>query len=243
MSRREGFTLIELLLGLSLLSIVMLTIYSVFWGGIRLGYKTDASQEVYRQAYWSMDVMGREIENLVKFTFAESYNERYCFTGDKNRITFMSPTPEGLKAVTYFLMAEDYGTLHKTIVNYKAYKKNVRVDIGGRAAEPAQLLVRREVSFADYVNGALEEDIATDDDLEVIAVGVKNEGLRFSYGTMGAAEEGESSGFTWVDDWASNDLPLSVRIELDLIPPDKPEEVVRFENEVLIPIEVWSRLR
>lgn len=240
---QQGFTLVELILGLSLLSVVMLTLYSVFWGGIRLGYKTDASQEIYRQAYWTLDVMGKEIENLVKYTFSESYENKFCFVGQPHKITFMSATPEGLKAVSYFLISEDYGTLHKTIVNYKAYKKNVRVDIRHYEGEPAQILVRREVTFADYVSQTDDEEIETDDDLEVIAVGVKPEGLSFTYGSMGEAQEGEAANLTWLDEWQSNELPLSVNVKLDLIPPDEPEQIASFENEVLIPIEVWSRLR
>lgn len=241
--RSDGFTLIELLLGLSLLSVVMLTIYSVFWGGIRIADKSDASKEIYRQAYWSLDVMGREIENLVRFTFSESYPDKFCFVGQADKVTFMSPTAEGLKAVSYYLLAEDYGTVHKTIVNYQAYKKNVRVDFSGGQAKQTQLLVRRETDFADFVAGKSDEELAEDDDVEIIAMHVKPDGLRFSYGTMGVADEGEAASFSWMDEWESNDLPLSVRIELDLMPPDEAERIVSFEKEVLIPIEVWSRLR
>ena len=243
MRRREGFTLIELILGLSLLSVVMLTIYSVFWGGVRLSYKTDASQEVYRQAYWSLDVMSREIENMVKYNLSESYPERFSFMGTKDKITFMAPTPNGLKAVSYFLLAEESGKVHKTIVNYQAYKKNVRVTLGDSQPEQTRLLVRRQTDFPDFVTGQRDADITDDDDLEVIAIHVKPEGLRFSYSTLGVAEENEAASVSWADEWEGNDLPLSVRIELNLVPPDNPDGIVTFDNEVLIPPQVWSRLR
>lgn len=154
----------------------------------------------------------------------------------------MAPTPEGLKAVSYFLLAEDYGKIHRTIVNYQAYKKNVRVTLGDSQAQQTRLLVRRQTDFADFVAGQQNEDITEDDDLEVIAIHVKPEGLRFSYSTPGVAEEDEAASVSWTDEWEGNDLPLSVRIELDLVRPDNTEGIVSFANEVLIPTQIWSRL-
>ncbi|MBZ0166263.1 MAG: prepilin-type N-terminal cleavage/methylation domain-containing protein [Candidatus Omnitrophica bacterium] len=241
---RQAFTLIELILGLSLLTVVMLTIYSVFWGGIRLGYKAESAQDIYRQAYWSLDIMTRELENMVRYSFKESYPEKSCFIGAKDKITFISPTPDGLKIIRYYLLAEDYGTVHKTIVNYNSYKKNVRVSERDHTAEATKILVRQEMDFARYVNeDGAEDKLTDDDDLEVIAVRVKADGLRFSYGSMESSEEGGAGAYTWLEEWGSTELPLGVKIELDLVAPEESEQVVHFTKEALIPTEVWSRVQ
>lgn len=241
---RQAFTLIELILGLSLLTVVMLTIYSVFWGGIRLGYKSESAQDIYRQAYMSLDLMTRELENMVRYSFKESYPEKSAFKGSKDRITFLSPTPEGLKAISYYLLAEDYGTVHKTIVNYNAYKKNTRVSLRDPTAEATKILVRQEREFARYVNDDGKEDkLADDDGLEVIAIRVKADGLRFSYGSMETAEEGGPGTYTWLEEWNGNELPLGIKIDLELVTPEESEKVVQFTKEVLIPTEVWSQVQ
>ncbi len=230
MKSRRGFTLIEVILGLSIFSLVAMAVYSIFSSGIKLSEKAKSESEIFREARWTLELMAKDLENMVAYDFAGSYPERAPFTGSHQKIDFIIPTPKGLRHVGYYLKSAPETKIHQVLVGDR-HARNVRVDIEQEEGQAPQYLVREEQDFVDYLNNksALEEDI------EVMATHVKTDGLRFFYSFLEGSEE--SQNYVYKEDWGQDYLPLHVRMEIDFYQQDKKiTQLIPLRREVLIPI-------
>ena len=229
MKNKRAFTLVEVLLAVSLFSIVAVTSYSIFWSGMRIGHQTETSKNLYRQAYWSLELMTKELENAVSYDFSASYPDKQAFVGTKGNISFLIEGEDGLKVVRYYLLAEDEGEVHQTIVHYQAYKENVQVTQYINEEEPEFLLIREEVSFRDYLAGHITDHQVN---MEILALGVKEEGLIFSYGVKDDTLSGQ---YSWYDQWAEAKLPAGISINIRFKDMDGGDKGRSFGREVFIP--------
>jgi prepilin-type N-terminal cleavage/methylation domain-containing protein len=82
----NGFTLIECLLALTLFSVLITSVYSVFRSGVRAERSSEAITGQMRRVRWVMDDLSREIRNMV--THPDDH-----FQGEENRITFLTVLP------------------------------------------------------------------------------------------------------------------------------------------------------
>ncbi len=95
----EGFTLIELLVSLSLMSMVMIALYS------SLDYSVRAVERTVRFSEASEDVM--QIQHLIRDTIAQSFPRSGSFEGTPSYMTFVtSLSKDGQNSLLYEVTLE-----------------------------------------------------------------------------------------------------------------------------------------
>lgn len=228
----RGFSLIELLLALSIFAVIAFCIYNTFWAGIKMNERAGRDQKIYRQARTALDLMSRELENMVAYSLTESYPDKTSFQGNDKKITFIIPDREGLKVVSYYLVYPEGKSVLTTIIG-RHYSKNVAVTITQQEGLQENYLVREEKSLAEYLAGVSDEK----SEVQVIATNVREDSLKFSYGYM---EDEEKNIYSWKSDWSFADIPAAVRVELEFLLPGKKKHSVTFQKDVLIPSGVWG---
>lgn len=230
---RQGFTLLELLLGLSIFSLIALSVYSVFAGGTQLSERSQNQNEVTREARWAFDLMAQDLENMVLYDFSGSYPEQLAFTGSSEKVTFLSATGKGLKFISYYLVEPETDTVFQTLIG-ETYSKNVQIITSTSEGETLLFLVREENDFVDYLNGETE-----DTSIEILSTHVLDGGLQFSFGYV---EDEESTTMTWSSDWSDTAIPSNVRISIDFPPLDEDDDVITQVKEVLVPSGYLGKL-
>lgn len=253
-TNRRGFTLLELLLGISLFSVVAVSVYSTFWAGVKLSQRSEREGGAYREARWALEIMAREMENTVPYDFSSSYPGKTAFEGGGNKVTFVMPSTDGLRVVSYYLAPPEETTIHQVIVG-RAHRKNVGVTVREERARRPYCLVREERDFVDFLSGGSDAGGTG----EVMASQMQEEGLRFSFGYL---KEGEDRLYVWKDTWQNPYPPRAVRIEMDFWAGAGDEradsasafseggspagsagtkpEAVRFDRRVFIPHGAWG---
>jgi len=223
----KAFTLIELLLGLSIFSIIALCVYSTFSGGIRLAGISQDQTKIYRDIRLTLNLIEKELENAVGYDFSGSYPEIPAFKGDSDQITFLLGSDEGLKAVSYYLVPPESGTIHKILIG-KTHSKNIAIDMDYRQETSAHYLVRKERSFADYVNNDRDENA----EVEIISMEVERDGIQFRFGY----EESEADGtLSWTNNWDSKGIPRFVTVEINFILDEKKDRIFTVKKDMVIP--------
>jgi len=225
LGRGRGFTLIELLLSLALFSIVAVIVYSTFSAGLQLNRRSNDHNDMYRQARWSLEIIKKDLENMVAYDFKNSYGEeRIAFEGNKDTLKLILPTEDGLKVIRYYLTTQENDRIHKEIVR-QATSKNVTVTTSEFGAEEALFLVREEIDFVDFLSDENKQG-----ELEVIGSMMKRDGLNFFY----YDHESETNP-GWIAQWGSPYFPLIVQIELEFLFIEKDSNTFAVEGKVLIP--------
>lgn len=238
---RRAFTLIELLLALSIFAVVALCVYGTFWAGVRLNQRSEGESAAYHQIRLTLDLMSVDLENAVPYDFTSSYPEKTAFTGEKDAITFFSPTGKGLKVIRYYLDSPRQGVVHKVVIG-ATHERNVDIIADYREQE-VQLrdLVREEWDLPDYLGGTTGEHHLT----EVVANNIGENSLKFSYGYMliPAGNEGNQTDdvYEWRGKWTQGDIPLMVRVEMDFFLPGPAGRMITMCKDVLIPQGSWGK--
>lgn len=221
----EGFTLIELLLGLTLFSLIALTVYGVFAGGISLSRRAEQQNSIYREILWSFETMANELEGMIAYDFQNSYPERSSFSGSADKVTFLLGTDEGIKAVSYYLSGDIDGSVHRVVIG-PVQEKNRTVTETEQADIRTVYLVREEIGLLDLLNGQGEAA-----ETEVLALNVREGSLKFSYGY---AQNDESKEYYFEDNWSNSYNPSILRIEMEFVPPEL-NGTIPVKRDVLIP--------
>ena len=199
-----GFTLIELLLGVVITSIILLTVYTVFFAALDIRERSLRQEDTVGQMGIALEAMARDLENTVGYNFANSYPEIKAFNGAKDRITFLQSSPQGLRFVSYYLQKRDEGRRHDVQIGQHS-KKNVSVTESKTGTEAVYDLIRESRPFLDYLT-------ASDDHAEtrIVCRNIKSNGLQFSFGSVNP----DSGGRAWYASWSFNVIPALTKIEL-----------------------------
>ena len=131
---KTSFTLIELLLGISILSVISLTIYMTFANGIAVNRKAQNLENLYREVNDTMQGISLDLENMVSYRSFKNKSDSNSsgsqqsgiFSGKSTSLSLLLPTEEGLKIVRYALQAPESGSIYQVIVN-RATKKNMPI--------------------------------------------------------------------------------------------------------------------
>ena len=227
MKKNSAFTLIELLLGLSIFALIIVSIYSVFWGGIRLSRRAQEQGDVYREARWALELIDQELQNAVLYNFTKSYKDKTAFSGEKNQLTFILAKEDGLKVVTYHLVSPEQGQIHKVSIG-ETITHNVDTVIKSSTTEAKiNYLVREELKFVDYLN-----NVADSKDTQILATNVSQDSLKFSF----ASQEGkENKKIVWKSTWNTVDLPFTVRVAINLQSLEKPYRRLALTKDIFLP--------
>ncbi|MBF0384387.1 MAG: prepilin-type N-terminal cleavage/methylation domain-containing protein [Candidatus Omnitrophica bacterium] len=225
-NNNKSFTMIELLLALSIFAVIASGVYSIFWSGLKLSHRAQLKTSVYKEARLAINLMTRELENMLYYDFGEKYPNKASFFGTESSISFLTESDEGLKAVSYYLVSPSDGTAHTVIIG-DIYKKNVAFEIKDEKLERLNFLVREEKLFVDYLNNAEGQSGS----LEVVSANVKEGGLKFSYGYSAG---GDNTSIVRKGTWKGKYIPSDVRMEIDFINRLDPKRSMNIKRGVLI---------
>jgi len=221
-----AFTLIEVLLGLSIFFIVSVTAYSVFSAGIRLNRKVERQEQLLRETRWALELLSKEIENMVFYDFSNSYEDKTSLMGSKDKISFIMPTQNGLRVVKYYLVSLESDSIHK-VLKGKTHSKNVSILLKNEIGAKKEALIREDISFVDDINRKTDSS-----KIEILAMNIKKGGLRFYYGYLKSVLDKE---IVWEQSWNNNYISSMIRIEIDLFVPEQDEQKLTLIKDVFIP--------
>lgn len=182
---RKGFTLLEILISLTLLAIVLTTIYQAFFGHVKAMEATRLVEERYQIGRTSLDILTRELEGA----YLGSEESPLIFIGIDDQ------SVEGIPWDSIHFVTTSSFTGGNGWTDGGLREITYRVAVDPETEET--LIIRRE-------------DITVDDDLQgggseqILAEGIK--GLDFLF----IDQEGNESE-TW-DNAETNRLPVAVRI-------------------------------
>ena len=191
-STQKGFTLLELILSISILSLVLVTIYGTLSMGSRTWEKGERDIEKIQRERVVMNLLAREIKSTFPYKVTPSeldtHKEFYAFDGKKDSISFVSSVPlkgekGGLSWLTFWV-EDDEGLV----------------------------VVERDALRADIFK---ERDALDKDAMEVLDPQVT--AIRFDYYKLKSGKtEGEGEG-EWEEKWDAEKektLPNAVRVQL-----------------------------
>ena len=217
LSSQRGFTLLELILSVSILSLVMVTIYGTLSMGSRTWEKGEQDIEKVQRMRVVMNLLAREIKSTFPYKVTPSeldtHKEFYAFDGKSDSISFVSSVPlrgekEGLSWLTFWV-EEDEGLV----------------------------VVERDALRADIFK---ERESIDKDEMEVLDPQVT--AIQFDYykrkkGTTEGEGEGE-----WEEKWDAEKekmLPDAVKIELTFEEEgEEDSEAEVYTKELITPLMV-----
>jgi len=230
--KRTGLTIIELLLGLSIFVLISLTVYSTFFGGIRLSQRARVQNDVYSEIRMSFELISRELQSMLVYDFSNSYPDMFSFKGSSEAITFFRPTDEGIKVVSYYLIEPEQVSVYEINIG-KSTSRNVTVENTTITSARANYLLRAEKDFAAYLNNPTFLDA----EAEIICMRIKEDSLAFSYGYQ-ASEDSEN--ISYVGEWTHSDIPSIVRLKLEFLADDDASTGILLSKDVYIPQGYWG---
>lgn len=213
-----GFTLLELLLSITILSLILGTIYGTLSMGSRAWEKGERDIDKIQRMRVVMDVLSREIKSTFPYMVTPSeldtHKKFYAFEGKRDSISFVSSVPlrGGKKGLSWlsFWVEEGKGLV---VVERDA----LRIDIF------------KERNFIDR------------DKMEVLDEHVSR--MRFEYYELKRGkEEGEGE---WKERWDAEKkgkLPHAVKIELTFEEEGRgEEEVEEIYRELIVPLMIYNK--
>jgi len=206
-------TFIEILIGLTIFSVVAVSLYSTFFSSTSAWKKSEDLNRLYQEARWSMDTIAKELHNATIFSYKTSYPDFKVFEGKSDSMSFLNEDDYGIKRVTYLLEAKENG--EASVFSLK----------------------RQESSLIDSLQLSVEEKSE-----ETFSSLVAKDGLKFSYAYgVGDGEEEEIEWKSdWED---SENIPMGVKIELVLQNPGNPNAKTPFYKTVFIPMGVIGEIK
>lgn len=243
---RSGFTLVEVLIGLSIFSVVAVSVYAVLVNGLTLNRRTRQMYDLSRDTRWLMEIMAKDVENSVAYQAstdakANPEEQKGPFVGGPFEMSFFRETEQGLIKVRYFFRPADEGVVRTTTVNRDT---SIRPGTVGRSMTARRVgsLIREEVPLMrKKENKPVEPDVNWETDADASAEGeeilsrfVVEDSLRFFYA---AWNEGR---LVWTPQWHEPKDPAAVRVELTLEHPDDERQVVTFQRDMVVPTGMWG---
>jgi prepilin-type N-terminal cleavage/methylation domain-containing protein len=229
-SLNKAFTLVEMLLGLGIFSIITLSLYGTFWGGVKLNERAEHTNSLLREARWALAQMEQDLENMVPYDFSTSYPERTAFVGQPDQIAIVVATEDGLKAVRYYLAKPSEGKIYRTIMGGRHTRQPRSIVTRYEEKQDLRLLIREEVPFVDSLQSDPEEGST---EKEVVCSHLQGGGLAISYAYQHGSAEDIHLG--WERTWGEPYLPSGVRVELTLLQPDREGRVIPLKKDIFIP--------
>jgi general secretion pathway protein J len=214
----RGFTLLELLLSITILSMVLASIYGIFSVGSSAWEKGERDIDKNQRMRVVMDLLSREIKSTFPYKVTPSeldtHKQFYAFDGKRDSISFVSTVPlrggkKGLSWLTFWV--EDGKGL---------------------------VVIERDALRTDIFK---ERDFSDKDELEILDEHVTR--IRFEYYELKRRrEEGEGE---WKEHWDAEKkgtLPHAVRVELTFKEEGREEEdEEEFYRELVVPLMIHSK--
>ena len=229
MKRLKAFTLVELLLGLTIGSIILLSVYNMFWQATKLDDKMRHVHENYSEVLMADQALSHDLENAIPMDLSGSYPDAKIFDGQKTEFSFLTQTPKGIKRVRYYSGLWDQGAVSRSMIG-RVVNESGNAGSYSRGSIPVEFLLREESSLADWLN-----DTANDTSIQIVAAGIKKESFNCHYARFvkNLYTEGSKS-IEYKDAWEDKGLPMSVSCDFTLYDPKKPEQGLMFKRDIFL---------
>lgn len=225
----RGFTLVEILLGISIFSLIALTVFNVLNNGIRISRQSGGADDTDRQFLFMFELLERELQNIVPYDFSGISETQRAFVGDSASMMFITITGGELKAVRYFLEDAPAGTQHQEIIG-KVHSGNVSVTESSSALLMTKNLIREEMPMAEF----LADDFVFNEShsrAQILASSVEPAGFKIEYGS-----ENREGGLSFGIYPPEKEIPQIVRVSLKIRTADQNAGAVELSRKILIPI-------
>lgn len=196
LDKRCGLTFVELMLATSIFAVVAVAIYVTFGTGISTWRRAQQAQQLYQDLRFALDKIAQDLSNAAVYLPTENFTN---FQGENNEVSFYS-------LVETFRPAPQYQRL---------YKITYQLD------EQARILLRLAQAYpeSDSEIQPAQPEVAP----EKIARQISKLNFYYCY----ADNTAEPNSYKWLDNWnAAQDIPLGVKIELELV--DSPLVVSKY---------------
>jgi len=224
-----GFTLVELLLGLAIGAIIGISVYNMFWVGLKLDDKMRRVHENYMELLMADQGLTHDLENAVNLDFSASYADSVIFDGQKTEFSFLTQTPAGIKRVRYYSGLLDQGAVTKIMIGRVVNPSN-SITTTSKGSSPVEFLLREESSLADWLN-----ETGNDTSTQVVAAGLKKESFNCQYAPYNKdLYTSGSKGIVYKDSWDDKGLPYAVSCSFILYDPKKPEAGLLFKRDIFL---------
>jgi len=234
----EGFTLIEVLLGIVIFSIIALTLYNVFWMGIKIDNRSEGINKNYQEARLAFEVLSQDLENAILYDFSASYPQEISFKGQADQFSFLLPNEDGVEKVRYYLGMPDWEKITRVII--KQHMNHLsHITLTSNEDAPIRFLMRQEVLLSTDLSKGKNTSLG-----EVIAAGIKKDSLRFQYGFIkqdASSPNPTHKEIIWKDTWEDVTLPLAVRVEMTLFDIDNPEGGEVLQRDIYLAPVDWGQ--
>lgn len=234
-SSLSAFSLVELLLALIIFSVIALSLFSMLTNGLRLEDSSRYIRATSHQARMAFELLTKELENVRPYDFSKSYEGKFAFNGQAHELSFLVSSPEGIKAVRYYLETPKRGKVSTTIVGgHSASIKDLVADSKEESA-PLYVLMRQEMSLPKMLNDQAKDEAR---DAEVVAGNIKEGGFKCLFAQKPSLEDLQSptapavQGLTWVEQWQKDGLPAAVKITLVTVDPRGKRPDAEFTREI-----------
>ncbi len=228
-SSHEGaFTLIELLLGLAIAGIIGLSVYSLFWSGIKLDDKSRRAHENAMEVLIADQGLTKDVENAINLDLSANYPALKVFEGHKNEMAFLIPTATGINRVRYFSGMVDFGKVTKTLVGRKLTHLSPMTSADGSL--PIEFLLRQETSLVDWANQK-----NTQGPVQIVAAGLKKGTFNCQYAAFNKDiyTQGPQA-VKYEDRWDNKKLPMAVRCGFVVYDPAAPQTGMVFKRDMFL---------
>ena len=222
-ANEHGFTLLEVLLAFFIFAIIFVTLYSTYSGSFKTITMTEARMDLYRKAAITLERIGEDIQAAyVSVLPPESFGnpaEYTQFLGENNEINGNDADALHFFARLPPLFEDELEKTSGQMVSYDVKE--------GNSEDELVLLRTEDVEFATVTEE--KEGLVLCDGLQAI---------NFTYFDA----DGEPHE-TWDSDSDDFDayLPRMVRISLEFLNHENPEEPLRFTTSIVLPLDLPKR--
>ncbi|HRZ40562.1 MAG TPA: prepilin-type N-terminal cleavage/methylation domain-containing protein [Candidatus Omnitrophota bacterium] len=223
----QGLTLVELLLGLSIFSVMAVSLYLIFQNGIMISRRAQRYSTLDGEMFFSMELMARDLENMVSYT--DRAAGEGSLKGNGEEISMIVTERDGLKEVRYFLVPPEKSALSGVAALWEDGPQKP-----GAGTRPRPMILVREVSDFPCQKRPCRDETTVQ---EIISAHVVTGGLKFMYATVRTDDDGD--GLRWDPQWSELSAPLGVEILMDFLDPDG-GLIYTMEKKMLVPSGIFT---
>jgi type II secretory pathway pseudopilin PulG len=229
-----AFTFVELLLGFLIFSIVGLVLYSTLFSGLKIQQRSSDDSATYHEIKVALDMMGRELEQAIRFNFSKMAPELKYFEATATSLSFLIiDRPSVIKRIRYYLEDKDKVHIYQTLVG-QHYQKNVSLINSTQEQTQPMVLMRSEEPFLDFVSKVKSSDGYQ----EVLLEPVGRDSLKWSYAYIQSSEN--KAFLSWEDVWDKDYIPAGMRLEVTLLPLGNKKQPMVVKKDIYIPTGFWG---
>ena len=224
-----GLTLVELLLGLGIMAAMGGSVYMVYANAVRIDTQSRLAGEFSFESYIIFKAIEDDLGDFVNYRYKRpgDMEERLALSGQEDALGFVRESPDGLQWVSYELDTPAVSVVRKTVMG-RHYKTNTDQLLDLKQTDgPFKQMIRKRIAF----NGMPPEYQVLPEG-RMVSGRMPDGGLKFFY-----AQNSDSNGLTWSNQWHQLDSPAVIRVVLRLSK-GASGRTAEFSRDFLLPVGI-----